>query len=1103
MVVKIIQIVGLAIVVVAGLGCPLGPTAGVGQQAGEDRPVIGLPVDVPVMGGLDADAVSPHRGDAREPAQLSLDQVVAALPWPAYLPARGQQRVVDAGATEPVTEKPDPPVAAQRAYWAGRQAWRTGQNFEAIQYLQAAAQLSPRSAAILRLLGKIYMRSGNRIRGKVYLEKAVLLAPDHVESLFLLGRLLGEQGQWPGAIATYAFASGLAGQETDPGLSALIQYHLGHALAHQGYDAAAVTQLIAYLQQHLDLDRTTGMARQLLVLGRQRAATWQEIGDAYHRLDRPADALRAYQQAIGLDPENLSEGVVRRLVWSHLRLGQQDQALTAVQRYMQRAGADAVSLGLVRYLNEQHMDRRGLISMLRQIYDGGHHRPSLAVTIAELLDLDSAHAFLGAHMQSNPGDRSVYQYMVKRQLSDHTTTEDRIGDMLQTTVVLLTLLPSAADEYTDIFIRATGGGAALVDVIQAMPPSQRRQPIVHFVLGKALASAGRIDVAIKSLEQSIVADPHLAAPRIELATLLIDRGEFDQAGPLLDALGDRTDLRVVKLRLQVLLHQGQTNDAVTLLDGLLAQHPANSLDLVIEKANLQLATGDASQAHATLQEALETYPRAPQLYDRLIRIYRSNQVTDAEKRYQTLVRQMFNTIPHERVARIERAKLWVAGGEYDQAEPLLRTLLDEDPEDIRPLDPLLTLLVRTDRLAEAEALLDMRLPGEQTDRHLLTVALQHYRRIADRPKIVEMARRLLEAMFKDKPRDYSSLDVLMEILFQNDQEEIAQTMLDHVFTIEPADRGLLMLARRHYQRTDHKQRLFEVTEQLLLMDEPGPNRSRSLATVYLHFDRPEKAVGVLTDALTQPGGDHRVLMSLLVRALTALGQADQIDQQFDQVIARFPEQAADLTFDWAMHCERQGQWRRAQELLVNLLQTRPDHALANNALGYAWADRGEKLAQAQAMIRTALDADPNNAAYLDSMGWVLYKQGQFQEAVTWLQRASTAPGGDYPVILDHLGDALYRVGQHEAAVAMWKRVQVGLSKHDAAEDRELQGMGDRLHGKLEAVRAEGQPSLPEAPGARPSQPDDPIDSAEPADPDAAIPAPDAAVVPNAGVGESP
>ncbi len=1059
---------GLATVAGLWLGCQTTSVTDldgviVSKGARETSAVEQLPVPL----GLERDQVTPRIGEALQRSRQSLAQIMRELPRPDYL-----SRIEDSDADRVVEDDPGPPLAAQRAYLAGRMAWLNGQRFEAVNHLQSALRLYPQSAHVLRLLGHIYTRSGNKIRAAVYLERAVRQDPGDVDSLYLLGRFAGDRGDRSAAIVTLADAADRVGEEHDPALPALIQYFLGHALAQQGYDKAAIEQLTAYLDLSQRIDRTTRMVRELAVLARQRASTWQTVGDAYNRLGQLADALKAYEEAQELE-QQLPEGLARRLVYTGLRMGRADQASRALLRYMRHAGPDKTALGLVSYLGSQGVESGQLVGQLRELYDRGDHASLLVIAIADLMEPADAYTFLDTHLRSQPADRSVFEHLVTRQLFVAKTPK-RVRHLLETTIALIAVLPTAADEYASFLFDAVDDPDLMLDATNALPQESRQHPVGHYIAGKALVRVDRLDDAADELAKAIEADPDLVAARVELASIRITQGDFERADELLAVVADSTDARVVELRIKVMQSRGQTRQAIQFLDDLLAGHPADKIGLLIEKAKIQEAMGNAAGAQQTLSDALDEQPHDQRLYEQLIRLYRSGKFSDAQKNYRQLITRMFETIPHARVARVERARLLVTTGQYDQAEPLLLRLEKEDPTDIQVLEPMLTMLTRTEREGEARALIRDRLDATPGDRQLLALALRYYRTIEDADQTSRIALKLLADLIAQRPRNLGALDTLIDLLLKGGKREQAEELLLDRLSEQPDDRTLLLLAARHYERADDQPRLFEMTERLLLSQPSSQQRSQELAALYMRHDHPRKAINVLDEALAvvEPGQNVRLLVSLLSRAWIEAGDPGEADGVFEQAIDRFPDRAAELTVDWAMHHERRGRRAQAQRILIDLLKTNPQHPMANNQLGYTWADLGKHLDRAEQMIRVAVDADPDNAAYLDSMGWVLYKRGKFNDAVTWLQRASAAPGGEYPVILDHLGDALYRVGRHKLAVTTWRQARGGLGKFDSGEDAELEGLTQELQEKIQSVASGQKPPIAEAPELEEQRTDD-------------------------------
>jgi tetratricopeptide (TPR) repeat protein len=125
----------------------------------------------------------------------------------------------------------------------------------------------------------------------------------------------------------------------------------------------------------------------------------------------------------------------------------------------------------------------------------------------------------------------------------------------------------------------------------------------------------------------------------------------------------------------------------------------------------------------------------------------------------------------------------------------------------------------------------------------------------------------------------------------------------------------------------------------------------------------------------------------------------------------------DLLYDYAMAAEKVDRIDLLEANLRKLIQIRPDHAHAYNALGYTFADRNQRLPEARELIEKALKLAPDDAFIMDSMGWVLYRLGLHKEALQHLQRAfALRPDAE---IAAHLGEVLWADGQHDEARKIW------------------------------------------------------------------------------------
>jgi tetratricopeptide (TPR) repeat protein len=166
----------------------------------------------------------------------------------------------------------------------------------------------------------------------------------------------------------------------------------------------------------------------------------------------------------------------------------------------------------------------------------------------------------------------------------------------------------------------------------------------------------------------------------------------------------------------------------------------------------------------------------------------------------------------------------------------------------------------------------------------------------------------------------------------------------------------------------------------------------------------------------------------LLREANAYSEAFQL---LGEALQKMPDQP-DLLYDYAMAAEKVDRIDVLEANLRRLLQLRPDHAHAYNALGYTLADRNERLSEARELIEQALTLSPDDAFIIDSMGWVLYRMGRPEEALNHLQRAYTLrPDAD---IAAHLGEVLWSLGKQEEARKVWSHALEQDAKSEALQN---------------------------------------------------------------------
>jgi tetratricopeptide (TPR) repeat protein len=164
-------------------------------------------------------------------------------------------------------------------------------------------------------------------------------------------------------------------------------------------------------------------------------------------------------------------------------------------------------------------------------------------------------------------------------------------------------------------------------------------------------------------------------------------------------------------------------------------------------------------------------------------------------------------------------------------------------------------------------------------------------------------------------------------------------------------------------------------------------------------------------------GQQRV--QLVLAEAQILRDANQPKAAFDlvgQALDRVPNNP-ELLYDYAMLAEKIERVDVLEASLRKLIEIRPEHAHAYNALGYSLAERNQRLPEARELIEKALQLAPDDSFIIDSMGWVLYRMGDLKDSLGYLRRAFA--GRPDAEIAAHLGEVLWALGERTEAERVW------------------------------------------------------------------------------------
>ncbi len=473
----------------------------------------------------------------------------------------------------------------------------------------------------------------------------------------------------------------------------------------------------------------------------------------------------------------------------------------------------------------------------------------------------------------------------------------------------------------------------------------------------------------------------------------------------------------LQLQLQVLFALGRPDESSEPLRSLLSSTPAEQRSAVIAAIpKLFERTGDTKAALVTIEQVLQPYLQA------------------AETRT---------------AARVALARATVEAGDTNRAVDLLRSAQSDDPA---APDPALAALELLDRHPDAEALVANYLARPDAEP---AVRLAYARALTGAQRLSDAAAQMRIVVAKDPGNAAAWLGLGAYGIELRELDE-ADAALRRYLALKAAQpnpapnpaagtpganspapasasapdsdqpdagphdpvQAWMMLAQVAEMRGDL--RGAQAWLDKVQPDDIDLTVLTRKAHVMARQGQLDKARQLIVRAPEREKDDAREKLLAEAGLLREFNQVPQAYALLSRGSDRFPDDVSVL-YETAMTAEKLNKVDEMERLLRKVIELKPDHAHAHNALGYSLVDRNMRLPEARGLIQRALELSPGDPFIVDSLGWAEFRLGNPDAALTLLKRAyASRPDTE---IGAHLGEALWANGRRDEAKQVWRQSQ--------------------------------------------------------------------------------
>lgn len=857
-----------------------------------------------------------------------------------------------------------------------KQYQQKGDQKAALIQLKNAVAKSPEDAEARVQLGNLYLETGDAVSAEKELRKAASLGLAPERNLPLLAQALLSQGKAkevldaikPEVAAKSAPLTALRGEallatgDADGAKAAF-----DAALAIDGANGAALTGLARHALMKNDVATAQRYGADAIAKDGKNPDVWMFQGGLLRGLDKPDEALAAYDKVLALRPHDRNANLEKAYILVNQK--KYAAARTEIEAAQKAApGSLLVTYGqaLLDYSEGKNKEARDALQ--RILKSAPNHMPSVLLAGAVDLNLDSpeqAQMHLRKYLEAEPNNVYARKLMAQAMLKSQQPND-----------AVATLAPTL---------------------------NETKDPQLLALAGESYMQAGNFAKATSYLEQAVQLAPDVAVLRTSLGLSRLQQGETAKGiaelerATELDPKSDRalTALAQAEVKLK---HFDKALAATARLETLKPDDP-QSYNL---KATVLLAKGDVPAARAAFEKALQVKPTFFPAAANLAKLdVMEKKPEAARKRFEAILEKDKKNFG----AMGALAELAMLDKRPDEATTWLEKAQAENPDAIAPVLKLGNHYLATKQEKKALTLARKFQAANPSNPELMDLLGQAQLANDDAQGALDSYSKLVNIV----PKSALAQMRLAQAQGALKNDAGAAESLKRASALQPNLLKARVLQVELAMRRGRTDEALEMIRQLQ-QDVPGsPVGFLMEGDLQQSQKKPALAVAAYDKAFAITKSGAVLLRS--AQAMRQAGKEAEARQRVLQYAKAHPEDMAVAMYLAESHLAAK-EYKPAAALLENIVKRVPDNGAALNNLAYAYQQTKDPRALATA--EQAFKVAGDNASVMDTLGWMLVEQGNTQRGLPLLQKAA-AGAPTLPEVRYHLAVALNKSGDKAGA----------------------------------------------------------------------------------------